>query len=163
MNTARAWRRTPGLSALLLIGLVSSGCGGPKRLDEAVVYDTDALTLKVVRYYESLFLHYDGEIFVVMCRDPSTGAMPAMNTQDAGWRMLRRGGAIGTTSAADLLPSVRESYVLTPSGGLIDRGGGAADQPVRVRPVHRLGPHPSGGPRDRSGAEAGLLRPGRDR
>lgn len=120
MRPSGARRMMPVL--FLVVVMLTAGCGGPRRLDELVVYDTETFTLKVVRYYESLFLHYDGEIFVVMCRDPSTAAMPAMATQDAGWRMLGRGPALGTTSAADLLPAIRERYLVRPAGGLVVRG-----------------------------------------
>jgi hypothetical protein len=95
----------------LLVGLLAAGClPNKKRLDEIVFHDEPGLELKVVRWHENLPFHYVGEVYVVQCRSEATRNFPQAGVQDAGWRMLWRGGAIGTRSAADLLPEIRERY-----------------------------------------------------
>jgi hypothetical protein len=104
----RALRLTSLVAALALL----SGCGwGVRRLDEHVFHDGPGYRLKVVRYYESLPLHYSGEIYSVQCQSPATRDLEAQPTQDAGWRTLERGGAIGTKQAAELLPRLEGRYL----------------------------------------------------
>jgi hypothetical protein len=116
-------RSGPPWFGIVLVGLVATGClPGAKRLDEAVFHDEPGLTLKVVRWYENLPFHYTGEVYVVECRSEATRDFPAAGKQDAGWRMLGNGGAIGTRSAADLLPEVREQYRVLPGPTLLALG-----------------------------------------
>jgi hypothetical protein len=88
-----------------------AGClPGKTRLDEHVFHDESGLRLKVVRYHENLPLHYTGEIFVVQCQSENTVAFESHATQDAGWRMLGRGGAIGTQKAEEVVPDLEDRY-----------------------------------------------------
>jgi hypothetical protein len=95
----------------LLFGAIS-GCGSSmKRLDDAQVYKGPYFELKIVRYYESLPLHFTGEISVVQCRSPKTSGMPAGRTNDEGWKALGRVGALGSRSAEELVERVRREYL----------------------------------------------------
>jgi hypothetical protein len=80
------------------------------RLDEVVFYEGPEFKLKIVRYYENLPLHYVGEVFRVMCQSANTRSRPGQKFQDAGWRTLTNGGAIGTKSAGDLIQTVKPRF-----------------------------------------------------
>jgi hypothetical protein len=107
-------RRLPGTIALLsclLFGACAWRCvPGTHRLDEVVFREGPGYRLKVVRYYENLPLHYSGEIYTVQCSSEATRDFEAHSTQDAGWRTLARGGAIGTTRASDVVPRLEGQY-----------------------------------------------------
>jgi hypothetical protein len=103
--------------AAVAVALAAGGCSGEWRLDETVFHDTPELQLKVVRYYENLPFHYSGEIYVVMCRSEATRDFPANETQDAGWRTLGRGGAIGTKRAGDVVQTIADRY--RPDGAIL--------------------------------------------
>ena len=94
------------------IALALAGCRvGVRKLDEVVFFAGPGYQLKVVRYYENLPLHYTGEIYSVQCGSPATRHFEAYDVQDAGWRTLERAGAIGTRSAADIVPSLAGRYL----------------------------------------------------
>jgi hypothetical protein len=97
--------------ALAVAACVAAGCG-PKlrKLDEATLYAGPAFTLKVTRYYENLPLHYTGEIFVLTCSSDRTKTATAGPTNEAGWVMVDRGGAIGSKSASEVVERVRSDY-----------------------------------------------------
>lgn len=89
-----------------------SGCSpSMKRLDDAQVYKGSHFELKVVRYYESLPLHFVGEIAVVQCRSEQTRGVPGGRTNDEGWKELGRIGALGSRSAEELVGRVRQEYL----------------------------------------------------
>ena len=108
----------------LIAALLSSCGGGTRKLDEAVFYDGPQFRLKLTRYYENLPLHYTGEVFRVHCGSAATAQSPAHKTQDAGWVTIGNGGAIGSKSAAELVPQVREGYRVIDERTLVWTGNG---------------------------------------
>jgi len=95
-----------------------------RKLDEAVMYEGPRFTLKLVRYFEDLPLHYTGEVFRVQCSSPQTRNSPAHKTQDAGWVSLGNGGAIGSKSAAELAERERRNYLVVDDHILVWIGNG---------------------------------------
>src|SRR5829696_10204921 len=112
------------LRLAVLITLLASCGGGTRKLDEALFYDNPYFKLKVTRYFENLPLHYVGEVYRVQCGSPATASTPAAKTQDSGWVSIGNGGAIGSKSAADLVPLVRESYRVIDERTLVWLGNG---------------------------------------
>ena len=110
---------------LLLLAFLLASCGGPTRkLDEAVFYDGPQFKLKLTRYYENIPLHYTGEVYRVQCGSAATAGSPAHKTQDAGWVTTGNGGAIGSRSAAELVPQVRKGYQVIDETTLVWTGNG---------------------------------------
>lgn len=104
---------------LLTIGVLAGCLPGETRLDEHVFHDEPGLRLKLVRYYEQLPFHYDGEVYAVMCQSAATRDFPAHETQDAGWRKIANGGAIGTNSAEAALTEIEGRYRILPGPTLV--------------------------------------------
>ena len=102
-----------GISRIVLGALLCASCTNSlSRLDEEVFYKGPTFSLKLVRYYENLPLHYTGEIFVVSCSSPATATSPAHQTQDHGWVQVGRGGAIGSKTAHDMVLRERSRYLI---------------------------------------------------
>lgn len=95
-----------------------------RKLDEAMIYESPQFQLKLVRYFEILPLHYTGEVFRVECASAQTRNSPAHEKQDAGWVSLGNGGAIGSTSAAELVERERHNYLLVDERTLVWIGNG---------------------------------------
>lgn len=108
----------------LLATLLASCGGGTRKLDEAVFYDGPQFKLKLVRYYENLPLHYVGEVYRVHCGSAATANSPAHKTQDSGWVTIGNGGAIGSRSAAELVPKLRDAYRVIDERTLVWTGNG---------------------------------------
>lgn len=117
--------RLPGVEGLPVKALILAARGSllvlaaglsckpsTKRLDEAPMYDGPGFRLKVVRYYEKIPMHYNGEVFRIMCESPNTASSPAHKTQDAGWRTVGNGGAIGSGDAHAIAERERSKYVV---------------------------------------------------
>ena len=104
-------KRATGLVAGGIALALASCRVGMQRLDEAVFHEGPGYRLKVVRHYENLPLHYTGETYSVQCASPATRDFEPQPTQDAGWRMLERGGAIGSKRASDLIPRFNGRYL----------------------------------------------------
>lgn len=104
-----------------LIAVTYSRCV-PHKLDESVFYEGPEFKLKVVRYYENLPLHYTGEVFRVQCSSAQTANSPRHSKQDAGWVTIGNGGAIGSTSARDLVDQVRPNYLVMDERTLVWKG-----------------------------------------
>jgi len=146
--------RAPGRTlALAAACLVAAACGPRlRRLDDAPMYAGPRFELRAVRYFERLPLHYTGEVFRIQCRSDRTAGAPARPDQDAGWRTLGSGGAIGTRSARDVAEAERAHYlVLGPSIlawlGLVihvsfDACGGFATWDPTTLPPDRIAPAP---------------------
>lgn len=114
---------SPGFIALTLASLL--GCdSGPRKLDEAMIYEGPQFRLKLVRYFENLPLHYRGEVFRVKCASARTAAFPSNSTQDAGWVTLGNGGANGTKSAAKLAERERHNYTVVDAQTVVWTGNG---------------------------------------
>lgn len=99
---------------LIAVGLVAvtySRCT-PRKLDETVFYNGPVFKLKLVRYYENLPLHYTGPVFRVQCSSARTANSPRGAKQDSGWVTIGNGGAIGSTSAEELVDRVRGNYLV---------------------------------------------------
>jgi hypothetical protein len=112
-----------GISGIVLGALLCASCTNSlSRLDEEVFYKGPAFSLKLVRYYESLPLHYTGEIFVVSCSSPATATSPAHQTQDHGWVQVGRGGAIGPKTAHDMVLRERSRYLVVTNMVLVVPG-----------------------------------------
>lgn len=94
------------------------------KLDEALIYEGPEFRLKLVRYYEHIFLHYDGEVFRVQCASERTKNSPALKTQEAGWVTVGNGGAIGSDSAAELAAVERHKYLVVDDRTLVWMGNG---------------------------------------
>jgi len=103
---------------------ILAACGGTRKLDEAVFYEGPEFKLKLTRYYENIPLHYTGEVYRVQCGSARTAHSPAHKTQDSGWVSIGNGGAIGSKSAAELVPLVRESYRVIDDRTLVWLGNG---------------------------------------
>jgi hypothetical protein len=112
------------LQSLLLVTVLASCGGGTRKLDEAVFYDGPQVKLKLTRYFENLPLHYVGEVFRVQCGSAETASSPAHKTQDTGWVSIGNGGAIGSKSAGELVPLVRDSYRVIDDRTLVWTGNG---------------------------------------
>ena len=115
-------RAFPHLSLLATL-LVACG-GGTRKLDEALFYDGPQFKLKLTRYYENIPLHYVGEVYRVHCGSAETAHSRAHKTQDSGWVSIGNGGAIGSKSAAELVPLVRSSYHVIDERTLVWTGNG---------------------------------------
>jgi len=98
-----------GLAGLALAWLLACGTSTSK-LDEAVLYEGPQFTLKVARYHESYPFHFVGEVYSVQCSSPRTAASPGHTTQDPGWVTLAAGAALGSKSAAELVPRERGHF-----------------------------------------------------
>ena len=104
---------TVSISRIVLGALLSTSCTNSlSRLDEEIFYKGPAFSLKLVRYYENLPLHYTGEIFVISCSSPATATSPAHQTQDRGWVQVGRGGAIGSRTAHDMVLREQPHYLV---------------------------------------------------
>jgi hypothetical protein len=102
------------IAAVLCAGLVAvayTRCV-PRKLDETVFYDGPVFKLKLVRYYENLPLHYTGEVFRVQCS----------SARNPGWVTIGNGGAIGSTSAEELVSAVRAKYFVMDANTLVWKG-----------------------------------------
>ena len=98
-------RLLPVLPLLVLL----AACDG-RKLDEVVFYEGPEFSLKVVRYYRHLFLHYNGEVCSVQCGSEHTRDRRRQVTQDEGWYEIGSGGAIGTQDAREVLDKIRNDY-----------------------------------------------------
>lgn len=103
---------TSRLVCILALVLSAACRESGEKLDEAVLHQEGELTLKLVRYYEKLSWHYDGEVFRVHCSSPATQLVPAQTMQPAGWVTIGSGGAIGSKSAAELVQRERHRYAV---------------------------------------------------
>lgn len=103
-----------GLRSLLAVAslVVSAGCNDGARLDAAPLHQGPRFELRVVRYYENLPLSYTGEVYRVQCRSDQTAALPAARMHEPGWATVTNGGAIDTTSAAQLAESLRRQFLV---------------------------------------------------
>lgn len=103
-------QKAPGLGIMLAVALLLA-CGEPsRRLDEYVFYDGPVLRLKVVRYYRNIPFSPLGEHAVVMCRSGNTADAPAIDGQDAGWRVLGSAPGLGSKDARDVALQVMDEY-----------------------------------------------------
>jgi hypothetical protein len=112
-------RLTGGMLALAFLFACSPST---RKLDEAVFYEGPQFRLKLVRYFEDLPFHYTGEVFRVQCSSQQTSNSPAHKTQDAGWRSLGNGGAIGSKSAAELVERERRNFLVIDDRTLVWTG-----------------------------------------
>jgi len=118
-----ARRKATGLRvALAALVLGASACQDGRRLDETVFHDGPIFRLKLVRYDRHLFLHYQGEEFSVLCGSEATADREASTFQDAGWRRLAGGGALGSASAKEVTTRERGSYVVIDDTTLVVLG-----------------------------------------
>lgn len=98
---------------VVLVALLVAGCDRFERLDEKVFYDGPEFKLKLVRYYESLFLHFSGEVYSVQCQSAATMNMKSRSKrEDDGWRMITTGAALGSTSAQEIIDTVGGNYLV---------------------------------------------------
>jgi hypothetical protein len=107
---------------LVLVGLVTA-CS-PRKLDEVTFYEGPEFKLKLVRYYEFLLLHFEGEVFSVQCHSENTAHMPKNNRQDAGWRTVSNGAALESSSAEQVLDEHRHEYVVLNDRSFVKVGNG---------------------------------------
>lgn len=110
--------------AIIACVVLGSCRSGTEKLDEAVIYEGPQFRLKLVRYYESLPLHYNGEIFTVQCASAQTANSPGHKTQEPGWVTLGGGGAIGTRNAGQVADRERRSYLIVDERTLVWIGAG---------------------------------------
>ena len=87
-------------------------CSDTRKLDEAVFYEGPVFTLKVVRFYQNLFLSYNGETFSVQCSSEHTAGYGGSKFTERGWYELGSGGAIGTKTADDVIKQVKAQYLI---------------------------------------------------
>ena len=79
----RAIRR---VAVTIITGVLLFSCNPSyEKLDESIFYEGPSFKLKLVRYYESAWPHYTGEVFNVMCSSMETTNFPAGIMQDPGW------------------------------------------------------------------------------
>ncbi len=113
------------LTGGVLVGASLSACGhGVRKLDEAMLYEGPGFRLKLVRYFESLPLHYNGEVFRVQCSSRETRHSKAQRMQEVGWVSLQGGGAIGSRSAVELAERERRYYMVLDDHTLVWIGNG---------------------------------------
>lgn len=118
-------RPLPQALRLLLIAMLLSACSvRTRKLDEAVFHEGPQFTLKLVRYHENFPFHYVGEVYRVHCGSAATAQSPGHRTQDPGWVTIGQGGAIGSTSAAELVQQVRQDYHIIDASILAWTGNG---------------------------------------
>lgn len=92
------------LSLIAVLGIVACG-PSVRKLDETVLYSGPFFELKVVRYYQSLFLSFNGKVAFVACRSARTLDRPGGPTTDPGWVQVRSVPAIESNSAEALRSS----------------------------------------------------------
>lgn len=115
---------TKAAIATLTLSVLAS-CGVSKeRLDEVVFHDGLRFKLKLVRYYESYPLHFNGEVFRVQCASAHTASSPGNEMQDPGWVTLGSGAAIDSKSAAEVAARERENYHVLGDEILVWTGNG---------------------------------------
>ena len=111
---------------LVLICVLLNACDGIEKLDEEVFYKGPEFTLKLVRYYESIFLHFNGEVFSVQCRSSATLDNQAQKRQEAGWRLISTGAALGSKNAQEVVNQIQDEYIIMDNATLVKGGNGIA-------------------------------------
>lgn len=114
-----------GAATLVLTSLLACSPTA-RKLDEATIYEGPHFRLKLVRYFENLPFHYQGEVFRVQCASARTSGSPGHAMQDAGWVTLGNGGAMGSKSAAELAARERRNYVVVDEQTLAWLGNGVS-------------------------------------
>ena len=118
-------RRVAWLAIFIFLGCtIVAGCS-PRKLDEVVFYEGPQFKLKLVRYYENLPFHYTGKVFRVQCSSANTVDSPGHEKLDPGWVEIGSGGAIGSTSAKELVNRERTHYLIVDDRTLVTTGGWA--------------------------------------
>jgi hypothetical protein len=107
-----------------IVCVLLSGCNGLEKLDEKVFYEGPHFKLKLARYYESIFLHFNGEVFSVQCQSSATSNYQAKKRQEPGWRLIGTGAAIGSKNAQEVINMVSEDYIIVSDQTFVKKGGG---------------------------------------
>lgn len=104
--------------------ILLTACYDGRKLDEVIFYQGPEFSLKVVRYYRNLFLSFNGEVFSVQCGSLHTRSRAKQITQDARWRQIGSGTAIGTTSAQEVLEQIAGGYTVIDDRTLLSTANG---------------------------------------
>ncbi len=112
------------LLLVTLLAVLLAACDDGRKLDEVVFYKGPEFSLKVVRYYRNIFLSFNGEVFSVQCGSVHTRSRAKQITQDAGWRQIGSGTAIGTRSAQEVLAKIAEGYTIIDDRTLLNTANG---------------------------------------
>ena len=107
-----------------IVCVLLSGCNGIEKLDEKVFYEGPHFKLKLARYYESIFLHFNGEVFSIQCQSSATSSYQAKKRQEPGWRLIGTGAAIGSKNAQEVINMVSDDYIIVSDQILVKKGGG---------------------------------------
>ncbi len=111
------------LAAVLVVAFCVVACGPSiRRLDEAVIHEGPAFTLKVVRYYENLPLSYSGEIGSLQCSSESTRTAPAGRTNDAGWIEVGYVPALRSPDVHAIVNAARRQFFIVDNEVLVLTG-----------------------------------------
>jgi len=81
-----------------------------EKLDEVVLYESAHYKLKLVRHIENIPLHFTGEVFTILCSSEHTKRSAAYKRKPAGWKLLTRGTAFNSTSAAEVAENQQQLY-----------------------------------------------------
>ena len=115
----------PAVAYLLLAAVILGSCGKSiRKLDETTFYVGPQFKLMLVRYYESIPLSYNGELYSVECASPATANSHGGEMLDAGWVGAGIGPAKGSKDAADVLKRERGNYVVVDDRTLVWLGTG---------------------------------------
>lgn len=107
-----------------IVCVLLSGCNGLEKLDEKVFYEGPHFKLKLARYYESILFHFNGEVFSVQCQSSATSSYQAKERQEAGWRLIATGAAIGTKNAQEVINLVTDDYIIISDQIFVKKGSG---------------------------------------
>ena len=116
---------TAGASILLLV-LCACSFRELRKLDEAVLHQGSKYELKLVRHWQNIFLHYNGEVYSIQCRSEGTRNHPAKKRQEEGWRVLEQGGAIGSESAEQLAKDLLDKFLFVDDSTFVKINGGVS-------------------------------------
>jgi len=100
------------------------------KLDEATFYKDKHMELKIVRYQENIFLHYNGPVFRVACKSENTRSQSWHKVQETNWTQVYSPlelSNLGWDPSLDtLIKAARLGYQVDDVDTLIYRTSGAS-------------------------------------
>lgn len=111
MHPIKSAHTFSALVATMILTCLLGCSASTQRLDEADIYTSPQLRLKIVRYFEDLPLHYTGETSVLLCASKNTKDRPSGQMHDAGWADVGGHGAIGSKSAQELVAKYKSDHI----------------------------------------------------
>lgn len=103
-------------------------CTSSYKIDEKVFYKDAHMELKVARYQEHIFLHYNGPVFFIGCKSSNTRPQTWAKIKDKNWKQIPNYSGLsglGWDPDLDVLVNAAKSgYHVTDNNTLIFQTGG---------------------------------------